>query len=262
MLKLFKAFMAVALVACALPASAQFTGDGAKSGKTVKSTFVDTNPYNRISLSYDNTHLGANDKMEGYFNGEDAMSLNGVGFEYTHGFNVSKTLPMFIEAGIKAQVGVGSVSDYDKEDECEYILKVQQLSFSVPVNYTYRFAIGDNISIAPYLGINFKIHAVGRQKNWINFDDEDEQEYFEDYLDRNEDEAKYFEWNDIFSKKDMGSKDDTWNRFQMGWQIGIGLNVKAFYVGIQYGTDFIPAYKYKKYAINTGNLALKIGYNF
>lgn len=261
MVKLFKVLMAIALVACATPAYAQFTGGGGKTSKSAN-LVGDTNPYNRFSLSYDNTHLGCNDKMEEYFNGEDAMSLNGVGLEYIHGFSVSKTLPMFVETGIKAQFGVGSVSDYDKGNEADFILKAQQFSFSVPVNFTYRFAVGNAISIAPYLGLNFKIHAMGRQKYSVKFDDEDDQEAFDDMLEWDDDLAELLEWRSVFDKKDMGDKDSTWNRFQMGWQIGVGLNAKAFYLGLQYGTDFISAFKYKKYAINSGNFTLKIGYNF
>lgn len=252
MQKFLKVLAAVALITCAAPASAQFTGGGTSSGNVAKSYSADTNPYSRFSLSYDNTHLGANDKMDGWFNGEDAMSLNGVGLEYIHGFSVSKTLPMFVEAGIKVQFGVGSVSD-EVIDDINLILQDQQMSFSVPVNYTYRFPVGDGMSIAPYLGINFKVHALARMREKV--DDDDVQDYLED-------EYKDFgKWMSVFDKDKM-DKDGTWNRFQMGWQIGAGLNVKAFYIGLQYGTDFIPAFKYKKYAINTGNFAVKIGYNF
>lgn len=256
MKKFFKALMAVALVGCAMPASAQFTGG--KSGSS--SSSADTESYNRISLSYDNTHFGCNKHAEGYFNDEDGMSLNGVGLEYTHGFSISQSLPMFIEAGIKAQFGAGSVSDDFREDgyKVEAIEKYRMFSFSVPVNYTYKFAIGDGMSIAPFLGINFKVNALGQYRNEIKFDDDDLQDIWED-TDEYEDMK---DWYNLYSKDDMGDKDATWNRFQMGWQIGVGFNYKAFYVGLQYGTDFIPAWKYKKYAINTGNFALKVGYNF
>lgn len=234
MKKFFKAIMAVALICSALPTSAQFTGGKSNSG----SSSADTESYNRISLSYDNTHLGCNKYLE-FLDDEDAISLNGIGLEYTHGFSISQRLPMFIEAGIKAQFGAGSLDDDD-----DGTLKFQQFSFSVPVNYTYKFAIGDGMSIAPYLGVNFKVHAMARKKY----------EYDDDIEER--------DWNNIFSKDDMVSKDNTWNRFQMGWQLGIGLNVKAFYIGLQYGTDFIAAYKYKKAVVNTGNFAFKVGYNF
>lgn len=261
MVKFFKVVLAAALISCASSASAQFTGGNVKSGKS-SSTVADTNPYNRLTLSYENVHLGANDKMEGYFNDEDAVGLNGVGLEYTHGFSVSKTLPMFIEAGIKMQFATGSVGQDETINveghrfDCEYIAKYQTLSFVVPINYTYRFPVGEDMNIAPYLGINFKVHGIGQYKEQIKFDDDDLQDAWDDSKDKLED------WKNVFDKKDMGDKDATWNRFQMGWQIGLGFNVKSFYVGLQYGTDFIPAFKYKKYAINTGTFSAKLGVCF
>ncbi len=256
-----KLFMAVALLGCALSASAQFTGSGSRTGNSARARVADTDPYDRFSLSYDNTHLGANDKLEGYFNGEDAMNLNGFGLEYIHGFSVSKTLPMFIETGIKFQIGFGSVSNDDYSvsgyyGDIELIQKGQQMSFSVPVNFTYRFPLGDQMNIAPYFGLNFKIHALGRMKEVAKFEDDDLQDQWDDEY------ADEIKWYSVFDKKDMGDKDATWNRFQMGWHIGAGFSYKAFYVGLQYGTDFISAFKYKKYAINTGNLAIKVGLNF
>ena len=245
-----KSLLAVALLGCALSASAQFTGSGSKTGNPARARVADTNPYNRFSLSYDNTNLSANKKAEGYFIGEDDMSLNGFGIEYTHGFSVSKTLPMFIEAGIKVQMGFGSVDGDSKYDAEDMTMKQQQLSFSIPVNYTYRFNVGDQMNIAPYLGLNFKLHAMSRIKVEMDSD-------YEDYYDDDESE-----WFSVFDKDDMGDKDATWNRFQMGWQIGVGFSYKAFYIGLQYGTDFIPAYKYKKTAINSGNFSAKIGINF
>ncbi len=43
----------------------------------------------------------------------------------------------------------------------------------------------------------------------------------------------------------MDGSEYTWNRFQMGWQIGVGFQYKPFYLGVQYGTDFIHAYSHK-----------------
>lgn len=86
------------------------------------------------------------------------------------------------------------------------------------------------------------------------------------------------EWNDeqdwisVFddSEDAMGDKDATWNRFQMGWHVGVGFQYKPIYLGVQYGTDFIPAYSHKytydgeseTAKINTGNLKVTLGYVF
>ena len=60
----------------------------------------------------------------------------------------------------------------------------------------------------------------------------------------------------------MGDKDYTWNRFQLGWHVGVGFNYKALYLGVNYGTDFINAYKHKKSHVSSGNLAVTVGYCF
>ena len=51
--------------------------------------------YNRVAISYDNVHFGANKEMKAdFFN--DAVggfSTNGVGLNYIHGFGLSESLP-------------------------------------------------------------------------------------------------------------------------------------------------------------------------
>ncbi len=68
----------------------------------------------------------------------------------------------------------------------------------------------------------------------------------------------------------MDGKDNTWNRFQMGWQVGVGVNYERYYLGVQVGTDFIPAYSHKfeyggesvKCKVNTTNVKVSLGYTF
>ncbi len=60
------------------------------------------------------------------------------------------------------------------------------------------------------------------------------------------------------------------NRFQMGWQIGVGFEYQKYYLGVQYGTDFIPAYSHKfeydgatsKPKVNSQALKISLGYTF
>lgn len=252
--------LTIALVSLTLGVSAQTRGTTRSKTRTAQTIPVYTaanEPYNRFSISYDNTHLGASDKLEGYFNDEDAMNLNGFGFEYLHGFSLNKRLPLYLEAGLKVQFGFGSVTDSGilYGEEFDLIMKMQQISFSVPLNLTYRFHVGDDLYIAPYFGFNFKLHALSRLKDVFVWEDDDLQEEWEDINGKEE-------WASVFSKKDMGDKDLTWNRFQMGWHLGAGITYKSFYFGLQYGTDFIKAYKYKKYSISSGNFSAKIGVEF
>lgn len=138
------------------------------------------------------------------------------------------------------------------------------INLLVPVNFVYRFNITEDFSIAPYIGINFKLNMVTKYKDKI--DTNIPSEYLEDY-------NLEGEWINYYSKdeeKGMGDKDATWNRFQMGWQIGVGFQYKPFYLGIQYGTDFIPAYSHKfEYEgmsftprVNVGSLRVSLAYCF
>lgn len=44
--------------------------------------------------------------------------------------------------------------------------------------------------------------------------------------------------------KDMGGTDATWNRFQIGWQIGLNARFNSkFLLGLSYGTDFSEIHK-------------------
>lgn len=80
------------------------------------------------------------------------------------------------------------------------------------------------------------------------------------------------DWVNVYSdsEENMGDGDYTWNRFQMGWQIGVGFEYQKYYLGVQYGTDFIPAYSHKfewdggssKPKINSQALKISLGYTF
>ena len=182
--------------------------------------------YNRISLSYECINWMSNYADE-FGEGKDNLILNGFGLDYIHGFGLSKTLPMFIETGIKGQIGFGSFY-YNGRKQYS-----QQLSFSVPVNYTYKFYVGNRMSIAPYLGISFKVNAMIRGC------------------------VKSGDWYDY----------DGMKRFQMGSHIGVGLNWKKLYAGIQYEIDFLPIDRYysqyydETFTTNTGTFSFSIGLN-
>ncbi len=228
-MKLLKNLMLVAIMALAVQAQAQFT-----NGSGTSTTNSDVRSYNRFSVSYNNTGVSAN-KNAGDFD----FSLNGVGLEYTHGFSLSSEHPVFIEFGVKARYSLGSYEDDDYEDYSE---KYQFLTAIVPLNITYSFAVSENVSIAPFAGLNFKAHILGKQK-W-------------------EDEEEDSKWYNVFDKEDMGGKDYTYNRFQLGWQVGVGARFEKYYLGLSYGTDFLKIYKHKKASINTGDFVLSLGYCF
>lgn len=255
-MKLAKVVMLGAMLSVAGVASAQFSNTSSSSRNVVANSDACAS-YNRISLSYENTGLTANKQFGDFIEDEDHISMNGFGVQYLHGFSLSRKLPMFIEVGGKLSMVFGSNDGEEVEIDDEYMklqLKTQLMSLSVPVNYSYKFAINDKFAISPYVGLNFKLHLLGRMKNHIDASI-DIEDYIEDYEEN---------WVNIFSDDDedgMGDSDYTFNRFQMGWHVGVGFQISKLYLGVQYGTDFIPAYSYKKAKVNSGNLAVSVGIN-
>ncbi len=234
----------------AASASAQFTNT---KSSTANKGICD---YNRIALSYNNTHFGFNE----YLGSDNNFNLNGFGVNYIHGFSVSKRLPMFIETGVNFNFELESkISNKQIYNDWIRTKSTKQfINMQVPVNFTYRFTITDGVYVAPYAGLNFKLNIIGRYKDEMktSFSDSELKDLF---VDPEDFEGK---WISVFSKRDMGSNDYTCNRFQVGWHIGAGLTYKSFYLGLQYGTDFTPIYKYKDDKINTGNLKVSLGYTF
>lgn len=275
-------------LACALTFSgtafAQFANTGGSS-----SASGDYTGYNRIGISYNNTHLGHNK----YAGGKNSnISLNGVGLDYIHGFSLTDRLPLFLETGVNLNFNFGSkdavstnfgdYEDFDEEDWGDFMddvedgdipttkTKYQNINMQIPVNLVYRFNINENFSIAPYFGLNFKVHFTSKYKTELpSYDEEGDYGYegyaydygYDDEYDYGTDDNDGSKWISNFDKKQVG-KNNTWNRFQMGWHVGVGFQYKPFYLGVQYGTDFIAAYSHKKSKINTGNLKISLAYCF
>lgn len=243
------------------------------------STVMHAEDFNQIGLAYnlDMFHPSAK--------GSDNINASGVAIKYIHGFGVSNSLPMFVETGLNVAFGFGSNDQesfevFEDLDGIGWIAtKSQFANLSVPVNFAYRFNISDNFTIKPYLGINFKFNVLGRQKSELTNDFyNDLTDYLVDKYEITEAEATEIvnktadeasenmgEWTNLYSSSDrhgMGSKDYAWNRFQLGWHIGADLEFNNFVVGLNYGTDFIPAWKLKKNKVNSSTFNIGIGFNF
>ena len=125
--------------------------------------------------------------------------LNGFDVGWMTGFNVTKCrLPLYTEVGVKANVGLG---DYRSDND-------KFLAIEIPVNVAYRFSIPNTkIRLSPYLGVNFKVNALGKGENGFNYFDID------------------------------GSK-----RFQFGMQVGGHFDFNHFYLGLGFSADFLPIF--------------------
>ncbi len=234
--------LAIGMLVAAMPVVAQTAGEG----------------YNRISVSYANKSVSGNKYFGSFYNDKDKFSLNGIGVDYIHGFAVSSELPMFVETGLKLNTVVGSINGDKYEVDGKYAqgqMKARNMSLSIPVNFAYSFAIGDDMSLTPYIGLDFKFHLLGDYKYKVKTNISDDMLHMIGY---SKDDLEG-DWVNVFSKDNF---DPTFHRFQMGWHIGVGFQYKPVYVGLSYGTDFIPLFKYEDAKVNTADFALSVGYCF
>lgn len=220
-----KILMMAGALAISTPAFAQFSNASTGSGSVTR----DTNPYDRLSISYQY------DMYKYDIKDMDDANMNGFAIDYIHGFSISRTYPLFIETGIGLNMGFYS----DSNDDYNFTKKTTALSANVPVNIAYKFNINNDFSIHPYLGLNCKVNVLSKTKTQYDNDNMEDEEI------------------DNFDKKDVG-KDGQWKRFQLGWHVGAGINYKAFYAGLSYGTDFMELAK----KLKTSTFKVSIGYNF
>lgn len=223
--------------------------------------------YNRAGLTYNLGHYNFNKDMEkkANFNG---FCTNGFGLNYVHGFGLSESLPMFLEVGGELNFNFSNKKVYEGTDEIfsyEYNIKenslFQNINLNVPVNFTWHFAITDDITVAPYTGFSFKLHMMSRVKDKTEIKGLPA-DVLDDYFGEDEDK-----WQSVFGseyKKEWGK---TWNRFQMGWQLGANAIYQNKYtVGLEYGYDMIPAFSCKEdfdnYHITNGTFKITLGYIF
>ncbi|MBQ2562272.1 MAG: outer membrane beta-barrel protein [Muribaculaceae bacterium] len=164
---------------------------------------------------------------------------------YSRTFALSKSIPIYFEAGAAAQFMYRSESD-DEYREKRWTETINMLSLKVPANIMYRFHIPNStIDIIPYTGITLRVNL------WGNYNFEEGIRYSKSY--------------NIFSDKDMSHISDynrfhtAWKRFQMGWQIGARAHFNnKFVVGAAFGIDLLEITM--KHKMRSGNFM--IGYKF
>lgn len=221
-MKNLKYYLSVCLLACSTMASAQFANSGSNStiGTTTNST---AETWSGLRVSYKPITMEIDDEEE---------DMTGFSIDYVFSFKLSETTPLFLETGIGYQYASWDES-YDDES-----MEIMLHSLNAPLNIGYKHQFNNDISIMPFAGINLRGNLVGSMVHELG-----------DYYDNEEEEA------DLFDDDDM---EDPWKRFQLGWQIGIGLNFNKFYAGISYGGDFSEIAEDTKLK----NTSLTIGFNF
>lgn len=223
-MKKIKFLMLAVLLLTATASFAQFTQSGAQV-----SSRNDTETWGALWLEWNPSSFRP-DKG-------DSESFTGFSLGFSHSISLSPAIPLFLEPGIGIQYSFKSIKDEDEDDyyynDDEENHKFRMLSAKIPVNVEYVWQIpGSSIAIIPYTGLNFRINIFAKEY----YDDDDV---------------------DLFNKDD--TEDDTWKRFQVGWQIGSKVRFgKNFMLGVGYGTDFSEIAK--KIKIGTGTIS--VAYTF
>lgn len=231
---MIKFFVAAALLAVSVTASAQFT-NYSKGGS---SSAVNTNGWGTFYLQWNPSSFKTDAK------GADDQSFTGFSVGYNQAFSISKNTPLYVEAGAALQCSY--YSEDLEDDEIEYTQKFNMFSAKIPVSLMYKFDLpNSNVSLVPLAGVDFRINFSGKIKNEVSY--EDDYYYYEL-------EEEY----DPFDKKDMG-KSNVWDRLQIGWHIGVNAHFgENWLLGLSYGSDFSEIAK--KVKISTTSVTL--GYRF
>ena len=171
---------------------------------------------------------------------EDFEGINadatGISIGLVNSVRLLSKIPLFIETGVNVQWINSTLIDETFRDEYisdEYIsgessLKFEMLSTYASVNFIYKYALSDKISIFPYMGFNFKMNTYGRLFGRSKYKIEYEGVIIEEVDEK-------FDIN-IFDEKEFET--DAFRRFQIGWHIGGGFYFNKFYISANYGKDF------------------------
>ena len=217
--------------------------------------------YSTVALSYDYTEMKANHRSLltkfGYEGKDKKGAFNGLGVQYNYGIGISN-LPMNVEVGLKFNVGfLGKTLNSPGSQTTDNSMLMR---LSVPVSYIYHFNF-KKVTVSPYAGLDFRFNLLAQTKSTTTtFIYNGETEKYE--VEKSDPVTKSY-----FSKEDVAN--ETANRFQAGWHLGVRVGFGSYFVGIEGGTDFNPFWnvnkgegKINKDKITTGNLAVSVGYKF
>lgn len=256
-MKSIKIIAVAAMMMAATGVSAQFTNTGSRSSNST----ADTEGWSTLWVEF---NPGTVSPKKG-----DGESFTGLSIGYSKAFSLSANIPLFLEAGVGAQysfksLDMGEELDDDYYEYCDPSIKYTMISAKIPVNFMYAWQIpNSSVTLMPFVGINMRFNIVGNYKFDWNWSD-DMIEYFEDrygskWEDMTEDGIPLGGIDrNLFDEDDMG-KNGTWNRFQIGWHIGVKARFgKSFMLGAAYGGDFSEVAD----GLKVSNGSISVGYTF
>lgn len=222
----------------------------------------DTDDWNTVWVEWNPSTFEVNKK------GADDESFTGLSLGYSHAYSLTKSAPLFAEVGLGVQYSFKSfdlIDEYDLDEELyEYMdptLKYCIISAKAPINLIYSLQIpNSSVSLIPFVGLNLRFNIFGKTQTRLNLSD-DMIDYLEDNYGKGWEKElglKDTQAN-LFNKKDMGGSDAVWERFQIGWHIGVKARfADNFLVGVSYGNDFSKIAKKTKIATTS----ISLGYTF
>ena len=178
--------------------------------------------FSRVNLGYEATFTRGNGKKDFY---DNKFNFNGLVLKYNHGWRMMKSAPLYLEAGLRFTADFWSAP----KDPLGNKASMSMLTLGIPVNVSYQFPLTKALSLQPYTGFGFKFNLMANYK-----------------------------YGDLSYSMFSDKGPEKWKRFQMGWQIGLGVNFTSFYLGLEYGIDFLKLGNH----INTSHLEVSVGYNF
>jgi len=189
----------------------------------------DTEGYQRIEASFAvQKFITEND------NHSEEDKTKGFELGFIKGISLTNRIPLFLELG-------GQLTWTHSKDEVDNVdNKVTFMNIAIPVNVAYKFAFAnsENITIVPFVGPNFKFNVIGKEK-W------------------GDEKVSYL------SKDDMGGKDNRANIFQVGLNLGVGVNIaQRLYVGYRFQPDFTKYIEIGSIENKTRTNYLTLGINF
>lgn len=139
----------------------------------------------------------------------------GASFGVMKGISLTNKVPLFLDLG--GRLTWTHFKDDDKNGEWKYTF----MNIAIPVNAAYKIAFSSapNVTILPYFGPNFKFNFLAVNK-WESEDGKHE------------------------SKSHMLKDDEGDGKvFQFGLNLGVGVNLRSFYVGYNFQPDLSPFQK-------------------
>ena len=193
-----------------------------------KSTLTDSDrsTWRGLRLAYDRSILKSTSDISDLKQG-----FNGLTVSYVQAWNISKRLPLFVEAG-----GGLSFSRHSFDSsEGNITLKTSHnlLGLYIPANVVYKISINDKLALKPYTGIYLRLGLLGKEK-------------YEAGVEGNTASDSYSVY---------GEDSCDWKRFQAGWQIGITADYGQYNFGIGYGIDFnkmAPEARFNTFSLRAG----------